>query len=189
MEQDTPSKEITSELAVAEKVLWAGQPRQGLVLRGADAFLIPFSLLWGGFAIFWEVSVIAVGAPLFFALFGLLFVVVGLYLIVGRFFFEARQRTRTFYAVTNDRIIILSGLLSRTVKSIDLRTLGEMSLSERKNGRGSIVFGSTSSFDWMFGGMPGWPGMGARLASRFELIDNVRSVYEAIRSAQRSLAK
>ena len=181
------SRDIARELASAEKVLWAGQPRQGIVLRPADVFLIPFSLLWGGFAIFWEVMVIAMGAPFFFPLFGAVFVVVGLYIMVGRFFLEAR-RTRIAYALTSERVVIVSGLIGRTVKSIDLRTLGEMSLSERRNGSGTIAFGSPSPFDW-FGGMAVWPWMAVRHASRFELIPNVRAVYEAIRTAQRALSK
>jgi hypothetical protein len=180
---------LRRELAPAEKMLWFAQPRQGLVLRAVDAFLIPFSLLWGGFAIFWEVSVMVVGAPVFFPLFGAMFVVIGLYLILGRFFVDARQRTRTYYAVTNERVIIVSSLLSRSVKSIDLRTLGEMSLSERRDGSGTIVFGGTSPFDWMSGGMAGWPGIQGRQASRFELIPDVRLVYETIRGAQRSLVR
>jgi hypothetical protein len=181
-------RDIANELAPAEKVLWAGQPRQGVVLRAVDAFLIPFSLLWGGFAIFWEVSVATTRAPPFFLLFGAVFVVIGLYLIFGRFFFDARQRRRTFYAVTSERVVIVSGVLGRTVKSIDLRTLGEMSLAERGDGSGTIVFGSTSAFDWMQGGIAGWPGSNARQASRFELISDVRRVYETIRKAQRALS-
>jgi len=120
-------------------------------------------------------------------LFVLIFVTAGIYLVAGRFLVEARQRSRTFYAVTSERIIIVSGLLSRTVKSIDLKTLSEMALSERRNGSGSIVFGPASPFDWMY--MPGWPGVGSRMAARFDLIPKVRSVYETIRSAQRAISK
>jgi hypothetical protein len=60
-----------------------------------------------------------------------------------------------------------------------------MSVSEESDGSGTIVFGPSSTFDWMQGGVAGWPGTGARLASRFEAIANVRTVFNAIRAAQK----
>ena len=68
--------------------------------------MVPFSLMWGGFAIFWELSVLQTDAPAFFALFGIPFVLIGLYLIVGRFFFEAKQRANTFYGAEQVKIVV-----------------------------------------------------------------------------------
>ena len=183
-------QEIIRELTDSEKVLWSGQPKQGIVFRTFDLFVVPFSVVWCGIAIFiFFQAARGQKAPIFFDLFSFVFVLIGIYIVVGRFLTEARQRSRTFYAVTNDRVIIISGLFGRTLKSIELKSLGEMSLSERNSGSGSIVFGNSSPMDWMFGAMPAWPGTQGRFASRFDLIADVRSVYEIIRSARRALTR
>jgi len=181
-------QQVQSELSGGERLLWSGQPKQGIVLRGADVFMIPFSLLWGGFAFFWEWQVIHSDAPAFFALWGIPFVLIGIYLIIGRFYVEARQRQKTFYGVTNERILIVSGLFNRKVKSLNMRTLSDLSLSQSSSGEGSISFGSGFPFGSWFGGFSSWPGMEAYLGPRFELIPNAKGVYEIIRNAQRSAA-
>ena len=143
--------------------------------------------MWGGFAIFWESSVLTSNAPGFLVLWGIPFVLVGLYLIVGRFFFEAKQRAHTFYAVTNERILIVTGVFNRKVKSLNLRTLSDISLTEGKNNEGTISFGGGSPFSSMFGGFSGWPGMGSQMGPRFELIAGAKPVFETIRGAQRAV--
>ena len=180
-----PSQQIQPELGAGERLFWAGQPRQGVVLRGSDAFLIPFSLMWGGFSFFWETSVIQSDAPGFFVLWGIPFVIMGTYLIAGRFLVDARQRAHTWYGVTNERILIVSGLFSRKVKSLNLRTLTDLSMSEKQGGEGTITFGSGLPFGDWFAGFGGWPGMEAQMSPRFELIPHVKTVYETIRAAQR----
>ena len=37
---------FTNRLLKGEKIVWSGQPSQGLLLTGQDWLLIPFSLLW-----------------------------------------------------------------------------------------------------------------------------------------------
>jgi Bacterial PH domain len=177
---------IRSELAAGEQVVWSGQPRQGLSLRASDAFGIPFSLFFAGFSIFWIQGAAQSGAPLPFVLFGVPFVLVGLYLVIGRFFVEAKQRAATFYAVTPERIIIRSGLFNMAVKSLPLKSLQDVSLSERPDGTGTITFGAQHPMASMFGSMSGWPGTEQYLGPRFDLVPQARSVYESIRKAQAS---
>jgi hypothetical protein len=45
---------IQSELVGGKSIAWMGQPNPRVVFHKHDFFLIPFSLLWGGFPIFWE---------------------------------------------------------------------------------------------------------------------------------------
>jgi hypothetical protein len=181
---ELPEDVIRRELSPAEQLLWAGRPRQGFMLRAADAFMIPFSILWLGFIIFWEASAIAMGAGLFFVMWGIPFILVGLYLLVGRFWIDARQRAATIYGVTSERVIIISGLLSRSVKSLNIDTLTDVSLSERPDGGGTITFGSVPFMhSWYVNAQ--WPGMGNYVVPQFELGDAARHVYEIIRGAQR----
>src|SRR5207248_6281465 len=58
-----PQNEIARALDSGESLIWSGTPRQGILLRPSDAYMIPFSLLWGGFAIFWEASVLRLSGP------------------------------------------------------------------------------------------------------------------------------
>jgi hypothetical protein len=182
---------LNPQLDSGERLLWSGQPRGGIRLRRQDALLIPFSLLWGGFAIFWECMALTATtkAPgpvaVVFPLFGLPFVGVGLYLIFGRFFVDAKVRAGTFYGVTNERIIIIKGLFSQQTKSLQLRTLTDVSLTQRPDGSGTISFGPAP---WMGGFFPAgsWPGAGRYAPPSFDLIDGAKGVYDTIRSAQKS---
>ena len=46
------SLKIQSELLSGESLAWAGRPNPSVIFHSDDWYMIPFSLLWGGFAIF-----------------------------------------------------------------------------------------------------------------------------------------
>jgi hypothetical protein len=179
-----PTLLLGKELASGERLLWSGRPQQGVVVRRADLFLIPFSLLWCGVAVFWEATVLTSKAPLLFRLWGIPFVLVGLYLVVGRFLVDARQQGQTVYGLTDQNIVIVSGVRTRTVKRLTLRTLSDVSLEERTDRRGTITFGPTPRASaWFAGGS--WPRMGRTMAPSLDLIENARVVYGLILRTQR----
>ena len=169
-------------LRPGERVLRQGQPDLwAYSMRGAW-YLIPFSLLWGGFAIFWEVTAVAAGAGLFFALSGIAFVLVGLYLIFGRIAVALREANRAGYAVTNQRVLIHTGAFSRRTTEIAVTDLPPAQLEERPSGLGSITFGA------VMGGFrppPGWPTMGmyGQLPTFASIADAAR-VYRVLQDAK-----
>lgn len=171
------------ERAPRERLLWTGRPRRGLRLSASDAMLIPFSLLWGGFAFFWEYMVIHTGGPLIMTVFGVPFVLSGVYLIIGRFFVDAWKRSRTAYAVTDQRALILTNFFLRKVASFRPAALPEITMTERTDGSGTIAFGSAAPFaNWYRGAA--WPGMEAYNRNCFDQIEDVRVVHQLLRSIQ-----
>ena len=124
-----------------ERVVWEGQPASGLLLTARDAFLIPFSLFWCGFIAFWEWGAMhSSQAVPEFPLFGIPFILIGFYFLVGRFFVDAWARGNTIYGVTSQRVLILrNGPFSRFT-SLAINRLPELSLDERADGRGTIRF-------------------------------------------------
>ena len=157
------------------------------MLRGSDAFMIPFSVFWGGFAVYWEYTAYKSGAPAFFLLFGVPFVLVGLYIVVGRFFVDALVRNRTYYGITDDRAIIITEFPSQITKSLSLATLSDITFSTKSDNSGSISLGAQHPMAAMFGGM-NWPGMGAYQGPQFDMIENVKSVYDILQRAKRQRA-
>lgn len=188
---EAPDQFIRQHMDSEENLLWSGQPRQGILFRPQDLYLIPFSLMWGGFAILWEIMALKAASQtpgptaLIFPLFGLPFVAVGLYVIFGRFFVDARARANTFYGVTSERVIICSGQLSQKIKSLHLPTLSDITLSERSDGSGTVTLGpSHYLMAWFPAGA--WPGAGRYAPPSFEMIPDAKRVYDIIRRAQKS---
>jgi Bacterial PH domain len=178
-------RQITSELNSGERLIWTGRPGQGLIVRGRDAFPFIFGLFWLTLfiaAILWPGQRGNHPPPPPFAA---VFLGVGLYVTFGRFLIDARRRRATYYGLTNERMIILSGVFRRKVRSLNLRSLSEVTLNQRRDGSGTIAFGGSESL-WFMHGMDFWaPGAGTNALER---IPNARQVYDQIRAAQRDAA-
>jgi hypothetical protein len=161
------------------------QPKQGFVFNPRDAFLIPFSLMWGGFAIFWNATVWMIpgtdgGSPDWFSrLWGIPFLLAGLYFIAGRFLHDAHIRKNMLYAVTNQRILVLRGT---KITSLDIHRLPRLELSEHRDGTGTLAFEASNFGPW--GGMNGFSWWLPALSggAQFFRIPDPRNVYELIRN-------
>jgi len=186
---------LTPELEPGERLLWSGRPKQGLVLRPSDAFLVPFICIWAGIPLFGLVKLLEGGSganrphgttpPPLLAILPFAFVLAGLYFAIGRFWVDARMRRATCYGLTDRRIIIRTGMGARVVKSVLLRSLGDITLSERHDGSGTITLGA-SGLPRGYGAFvnPSWPGTGGYAMPMLDLIPEARRVYGMIRDAQ-----
>jgi hypothetical protein len=183
MMSDFDGSSIERELNSGERLLWKGRPRGGIRFRSVDFYLIPFSLVWTGFVFFAGFAALHQpaqnGAAAVPALIPIIpFVLIGLYILIGRFFVDAMMRARTEYGVTSRRAIIVSGLFSRNVKSIDLKTTSEIAINERGDKSGTITFGAMPFGWWMQRNT--WSFNPASGTPAFEMVEDVRSVYRTI---------
>ncbi|MCH2020868.1 MAG: hypothetical protein MK207_00205 [Saprospiraceae bacterium] len=168
---------LQKHIRKGEQIIWAERPKQGILFRSSDGCLIPFSLFWGGFAFFWETMVQVMDAPLIFTLFGIPFVLIGIYLILGRFFHDMYIRKKTIYGLTKKRIVIKRGY---KLDFLDLSSISNIHLIEKKDGSGTILFnnkdnhGTNKNNSYHFVLSP------PNLVFGFEAIPNVKNIYNQI---------
>ncbi len=141
---------IREDLLSDEHMIWAGQPDNSKIFSKGDLFLIPFSIMWGGFAIFWEAMAIIGKAPIFFMLWGIPFVLIGLYMMFGRFFYKSYIRRNTYYYITNKRIIILKDVKKRSIEAEYINTLPCINKDVDEHGKGTVTFGHITSSIGMY---------------------------------------
>ncbi|MCM1237672.1 MAG: hypothetical protein NC489_47015 [Ruminococcus flavefaciens] len=148
---DRQPNQINRYLMPDEYVLWDGRPGSGRLFTKYDICLIPFSILWCGFAIFWETSVLLADTSLLSKLWGIPFVCVGLYLVFGRFFMKFYIRKQTVYVITNRRIF---SFFKNRVSTIDYHICPAKTVTRYPDGSGNIFFTSAAQPN-IWGTVPG----------------------------------
>jgi hypothetical protein len=178
---------LRREMAAGEQLLWSGRPDDHGWIRPQDTFLVPFSIMWGGFAIFWEAGVLSSSSArssVIFPLWGVLFVLIGLYLMVGRFFARRWIRRRTIYAVTDQRVIEIAPSWRRErATSMWLRSYPQVESRLADSGRGTLWIGSFGSMQRWVASEPAWPTLRSMTGGGIVLADipDAASVYATIR--------
>lgn len=127
---------------MGERLLWSGRPDPDVIFTPRDVFLIPFSIVWGGFALFWEGAVIVAGTNAFFIAWGVPFVLVGLYMIFGRFVMKKRWKRTAAYGVTDQRALVAVG--TRSVSDSPVKGTATSVRRSRDGRHASVSFGPQS---------------------------------------------
>lgn len=140
------------DLLPGERVLWSGRPKSGLRMEGRDFVNLPFGIVFTGFALFWTTMAFSLtrsaNTPtpfrIFFPLFGVPFMLAGLWVMFGSIIARSIHSKKTAYAITERRIITVIEGGNRTVTSIDLERILSTTLTEGKDGIGSISYSISS---------------------------------------------
>lgn len=164
-----------------ERVLWKGKPGKGRTLGSNGERFIVFGRFWldwedigsAIFAIFWwSLCLMRMRKETDFSLSMLLVwgipVIVGLCLVVGKLIRKAYLRTRTFYVVTNKKLIIKSG---RRLKMYEKQMMPPMQVKCDGDGHGTIFF---------FGKGYNRTGVRRLMCFALENLENVKQAQEAL---------
>lgn len=168
---------LQPELFSGERIYWAAMPNPRIIFHSDDWSVIPFSLMWTGFFVFWEGQALGFWrdnakpyAPSTFEiLWGVPFLLFGQYMVWGRFFGDAWIKRRTYYAVTNRRVLILQEGWKRKTQFSFLESIPEIS-SE----------GGDVGTLWLGTKLPilGSRGSAKRSISRFDIRDAVPTLAD-----------
>jgi hypothetical protein len=170
--------DLKPDLGINEKLIWTGKPKTGIRFRSSDILIIPFSLFYTGNAFAMASQAIESDGPLLFKLWMSLFFVIGLYMVAGRFFADARKRANMVYGITQERILIKSGIFSRKVKFFKIAAISDMLISQKADLSGTITFEPASLIQDIQ-----WPDK--KRSPKLEFIEDVKSVYDKIISIQK----
>ena len=145
-----PEQAIRSELLSSEVLRWTGRPAVARVLL-ASGLPILFLVCWEGMAIHAAVSPVRAwleaGRPReSLPLAHVAMVAVGL-LFLAKTAGPVFAASRTAYGITNRRVIVVSRLTARRVRSLEGASIGGVDRTERSNGSGDVVIRSVSQAD------------------------------------------
>jgi len=175
---------VQAELVAGEQVLWSGQPVRAFFCK-RDILELPFGIFWLAFSIFWMWG--ASGhfnnpknkGPAWFPLFGIPFVLIGVYLVFGKFFYRSWKRTRTYFAVTNKRVLVVTDAPRKTTISAYLEALPAITKSIGRNGVGTLRFGNPVPSYAYWRGFP-WSNEGTGDVPTFYDIADAEMVFRMV---------
>ncbi|MGI6745100.1 MAG: helix-turn-helix domain-containing protein [Acutalibacteraceae bacterium] len=127
-------------LKKGENLIWAGKPSRGKGTGVLSLVRLASSYLWIVMLLYWIIKAVFMYPPTAFL--GAPLIVAGVIWIVLRIFRIKKQKENTYYAITDERVIIKSRRKNEdeAVKSISLNDIHTIRIEEGGNGFGNIIF-------------------------------------------------
>lgn len=129
-------------LAEDEEVLWMGRPGKGNLFSITDLLVIPFSLAFSAISVYAFWDVVSAGTTFLVGSICFLFACCCLYLAFGRFLHVLAQRRRTYYVITDRKVIRKKGIL---VDMLYGEYMPPIQLFPHRNNMGTIRFAPSHS--------------------------------------------
>ena len=142
---DKLRQKVDKELEIGESIRWIGQPiPRFFTASSIGSFL--FAIPWTGFVIFCVLG--ASGASIFFAMFGIPFLIVGFGMLSNPIWLWLSAKN-TAYVITNKRAISITisfapfgNMSSTTIRNYPPSELKNIYRTERADGTGDVVMGT-----------------------------------------------
>lgn len=154
-----------------EKIIWSGQPDIKIIFSNRDKFYIPLIIL---------LFVIIIYLMCLYDNFGLVLILpfIAYYFLIGRFKYKKHKRKNTYYAVTNQRILLIDALQweDKGYTGMSIKDITHIEKEISRNGSGTIRFGYKLLFPKLIFGTP---------APTFFDIKDAEKVYQIVMEQKR----
>ena len=172
-QDDTAFEVLKEHTNNGKDLIWTGRPVQGFRFGKQDFFLIPFSLFWCAFVAVWETMAIVMDAGWLFILWGVPFILIGVYMLIGRFVHDRWYRKYTFYGLTPTTLLVQH---PRKLERFLLSDLQSLDVQEGRNNRGSLSFSTRGAVK-----SQQYP-MVLAMGNTIDSVENVDELYNIIRN-------
>lgn len=147
------TSELTAYLAPNERVLWQGQGKRRLTSAAAGGYL--FIAMFVGFALIFGALLLGLSGSsrgarssddsLAFVILTIVFLAVGLGVGIPWVLLGSRASTARYFVTNLSAIIVYAPVanLGRRVTVVALKNLQQITLSENRDGMGTLTFGSS----------------------------------------------
>lgn len=129
------TNDIIKKYLSSDEILWQGTPVNTPLFNKSDFFLVPFSIIFGGFFIIYALItalMLITGESIIFSLVGITFLLMGAYILFIRLWYRKKRISRQVYFVTDKRVFAFDTMRDNVIFDIALENtvlfLGDKSL-------------------------------------------------------------
>lgn len=131
-----------------ETILWTGKPEKHTSNKKYIFLLIVSGILGLWFASIRNIIVWTNNTPTFFKIFGILFLFSSAFGGIIHIILHRYRRSKTFYAISTDRIYIEYLFFGKHIKSFSIKSIPEPILKKYSNGIGTILINYEKPFSF-----------------------------------------